>query len=88
MLLKLLSREIEKEDVIMAQEKPSIPPQHQEHQPGSEAEENASLRQGVSEIGAAIVRLAQKTGDVPPNLAAPEDEAHDASLEMTNETGT
>lgn len=58
------------------------------HQPGSEAEENASLRQGVSEIGAAIVRLAQKTGDVPPNLAAPEDEAHDASLEMTNETGT
>ncbi|MEW6438421.1 MAG: hypothetical protein AB1508_14775 [Pseudomonadota bacterium] len=58
------------------------------HQPGSEAEENASLRQGVSEIGAAIVRLAQKTGEVPPNLAAPEDESQDASLEMTNGTGT
>ena len=59
------------------------------HSPlGSEAEENASLRQGVSEIGAAIVRLAQANGDVPPNLAAPEEEPHDANLEMTNQAGT
>jgi chromosome segregation ATPase len=48
---------------------------------GTEAEENASLRQGVSEIGAAIARLA------PPALAA-DGEARDANLEMTNQTGT
>jgi chromosome segregation ATPase len=48
---------------------------------GTEAEENASLRRGVSEIGAAIARLA------PPALAADE-EARDANLEMTNQTGT
>ncbi len=48
---------------------------------GTEAEENASLRQGVSEIGAAIARL------VPPALAA-DGEARDANLEMTNQTGT
>ncbi|MEJ0049963.1 MAG: hypothetical protein WDN02_01890 [Methylovirgula sp.] len=47
----------------------------------SEAEENASLRQEVSEIGAAIARLA------PPALAA-DGEARDANLEMTNQTGT
>jgi chromosome segregation ATPase len=58
------------------------------HPLGSEAEENASLRQGVSEIGAAIARLAQTTGEAPPNLAAPDEEARDASLEMTNQTGT
>jgi chromosome segregation ATPase len=48
---------------------------------GTEAEENASLRQGVSEIGAAIARLA------PPALAA-DGEARDVNLEMTNQTGT
>jgi chromosome segregation ATPase len=48
---------------------------------GAEAEENASLRQGVSEIGAAIARLA------PPALAA-DGEERDANLEMTNQTGT
>ena len=47
----------------------------------TEAEENASLRQEVSEIGAAIARL------VPPALAA-DGEARDANLEMTNQTGT
>jgi chromosome segregation ATPase len=39
-----------------------------------EAAENAALRQGVSEIGAAIVRLAQASGEAPPDLAAPESE--------------
>ncbi len=48
---------------------------------GTEAEENASLRQGVSEIGAAIARMA------PPALAA-DGEAGDINLEMTNRTGT
>ncbi len=48
---------------------------------GAEAEENASLRQEVSEIGAAIARLA------PPALAA-DGEVRDANLEMTNQTGT
>ncbi len=47
----------------------------------AEAEENASLRQGVSEIGAAIARMA------PPALAA-DGEARDVNLEMTNRTGT
>lgn len=57
------------------------------HQPGSEAEQNASLRQEVSEVGAAIVRLAKAASEAPPNLAAPDEEPRDASLEMTNGTG-
>jgi chromosome segregation ATPase len=54
----------------------------------SEADENASLRQGVSEIGAAIVRLAQTTSDASPSLSAPDPDAQDSeSLEMTNQGG-
>lgn len=57
-----------------------------------EQQETASLRQDLSEIGAAIVRLAKAAGEVPPNLASPENNAAESQqsggLEMTNQVGS
>jgi chromosome segregation ATPase len=55
---------------------------------GSQAEENASLRQGVSEIGTAIARLAQANDGRSLSLVAPVDDTERADFEMTNQSGS
>lgn len=57
-------------------------------EPNVQAAENASLRQDVSEIGAAIARLAQAASDGSPSLIAPGQTTEPADdFEMTTHSG-